>query len=155
MGLCSENTPMSYHEILQSHEIWVLSLRTDLLHKSHSTPVPCPTKHNFVTEMCTCVHISVRKIIYCGIFLWCILFGTCGIPDYKIHGAHLGPTGPRWTPCWPHELCYLGWFYCPGIWQPVRQRCFIHHCYHTDSLVQGCSISTALGMEILQSFAKP
>ena len=24
------------------------------------------------------------------------------------HGAHLGPTGPRWTPCWPHEPCYLG-----------------------------------------------
>ena len=24
------------------------------------------------------------------------------------HGAHLGPKGPRWTPCWPHELCYLG-----------------------------------------------
>ena len=23
------------------------------------------------------------------------------------HGAHLGPTGPRWAPCWPHELCYL------------------------------------------------
>ena len=21
--------------------------------------------------------------------------------------AHLGPTGPRWAPCWPHELCYL------------------------------------------------
>ena len=19
-----------------------------------------------------------------------------------------GPTGPRWAPCWPHELCYLG-----------------------------------------------
>ena len=33
-------------------------------------------------------------------------------PDSKIHeaiiGAHLGPTGPRWAPCWPHELCYLG-----------------------------------------------
>ena len=25
------------------------------------------------------------------------------------HGAHLGPTGPRWAPCWPHELCYLGY----------------------------------------------
>ena len=25
------------------------------------------------------------------------------------HGAHLGPTGPRWAPCWPHEPCYLGW----------------------------------------------
>ena len=24
------------------------------------------------------------------------------------YGAHLGPTGPRWAPCWPHELCYLG-----------------------------------------------
>ena len=25
------------------------------------------------------------------------------------HMAHLGPTAPRWAPCWPHELCYLGW----------------------------------------------
>ena len=24
------------------------------------------------------------------------------------HGAHLGPTGPRWAPCWPHEPCYQG-----------------------------------------------
>ena len=24
------------------------------------------------------------------------------------HGAHLGPTGPRWAPCWPQEFCYLG-----------------------------------------------
>ena len=23
-------------------------------------------------------------------------------------GAHLGPTGPRWAPCCPHEYCYLG-----------------------------------------------
>ena len=21
------------------------------------------------------------------------------------HGAHLGPVGPRWAPCWPHERC--------------------------------------------------
>ena len=20
----------------------------------------------------------------------------------------MGPTGPRWAQCWPHELCYLG-----------------------------------------------
>ena len=26
------------------------------------------------------------------------------------HGAHLGPVGPRWTPCWIHEPCYLRWF---------------------------------------------
>ena len=23
-------------------------------------------------------------------------------------GAHLGPVGPRWAPCCPHESCYLG-----------------------------------------------
>ena len=22
------------------------------------------------------------------------------------HGAHLGPVGPRWAPCWPHEPCF-------------------------------------------------
>ena len=22
------------------------------------------------------------------------------------HGTHLGPVGPRWAPCWPHEPCY-------------------------------------------------
>ena len=29
-------------------------------------------------------------------------------PDSKVHGAYLGPTGPRWAPSRPHELCYLG-----------------------------------------------
>ena len=24
------------------------------------------------------------------------------------HGAHLGPVGPRWVPCGPHEPCYQG-----------------------------------------------
>ena len=27
------------------------------------------------------------------------------------HGAHLGPAGPRWAPCWPREPCYLGHIY--------------------------------------------
>ena len=27
--------------------------------------------------------------------------------------AHLRPTGPRWAPCWPHELCYLGYMVIP------------------------------------------
>ena len=37
----------------------------DLMHKSHNAPVLYPTMHQFVTEMCTCVHISVIK--------WCIV----------------------------------------------------------------------------------
>ena len=28
-------------------------------------------------------------------------------PHSKVHGANMGPTGPRWAPCWPHEACYL------------------------------------------------
>ena len=28
-------------------------------------------------------------------------------PDSKVYGAYMGPTGPRWAPCWPHEPCYL------------------------------------------------
>ena len=35
------------------------------------------------------------------------------VPDSKVHGAnneaHLGPTGSRWAPWWPHEFCNLGW----------------------------------------------
>ena len=27
------------------------------------------------------------------------------------YGAHLGPTGASWAPCWPHDLCYLGIFH--------------------------------------------
>ena len=22
--------------------------------------------------------------------------------DSKVHGANMGPTEPRWAPCWPH-----------------------------------------------------
>ena len=36
-----------------------------ILHESQNTPGPYPTMHDFVTEMCICVHISVTK--------WCIV----------------------------------------------------------------------------------
>ena len=37
----------------------------DLIRKSHNAPIPYLIIHQFVTEMCTCVHISVTK--------WCIV----------------------------------------------------------------------------------
>ena len=40
--------------------IWI-----DLSHKSHNAPILYPTMHHFVTETCTCVHVSVTK--------WCIV----------------------------------------------------------------------------------
>ena len=33
--------------------------------------------------------------------------------SYGLHGAYLGPTGPKWAPCWPHDPCYLGGF---SVW---------------------------------------
>ena len=40
-------------------------LLTNLFHKSHDAQMSYPTMHHFVTEICTCVHISVTK--------WCIV----------------------------------------------------------------------------------
>ena len=37
----------------------------DLSHKSQNASVPYPTMQHFITEMCTCVHISVIK--------WCMV----------------------------------------------------------------------------------
>ena len=44
-------------------------ISTDLSHKSHNAPVPYPTLHYFVTEICKRVHISVTKRCIVGYFL--------------------------------------------------------------------------------------
>ena len=38
------------------------------------------------------------------------------------HGAHLGPVGPRWAPCWPHEPCYQG---CYSDYFPLLEAVLI------------------------------
>ena len=43
------------------------------------------------------------------------------------HGAHLRPTRPRWAPCWPHELCYLGRY---------TELFLIYTVIHTSQLIQ-------------------
>ena len=43
--------------------------------KSHNASIPYPTIHHFITEMCTCVHISVAK--------WCIVtYSTDALCDF-------------------------------------------------------------------------
>ena len=37
------------------------------------------------------------------------------------HGAHLGPVGPRWAPCWPHESCYQGCCLLVGSNPPMSE----------------------------------
>ena len=37
--------------------------------------------------------------------------------------AHLGPTGPRWASCWPHEPCYLGYHTSQNLrWRYFQMR---------------------------------
>ena len=54
--------------------------------KSQNASVPNPTMQNFVTEMCTCVHISVAK--------WCIVgylsHALWDMWDGSIHSLHMG-----------------------------------------------------------------
>ena len=43
----------------------------------------------------------------------CQMYSVKCMPEIPLiawgqHGAHLGPTGPRWAACWPLELCYPG-----------------------------------------------
>ena len=54
----------------------------NMLQKSHNVHIPCPTMHPFVTEMCTCVHISVTTWCIVGCLsdaLWDLWFGSIAI----------------------------------------------------------------------------
>ena len=59
-------------------------------------------------------HVGPMNYWRLSIRLWCLqciskwITGPWWQGSWGQHGAHLGPTGPRWDPCWPHELCYLG-----------------------------------------------
>ena len=48
-----------------STKIRLNTIKIDPSHKSRDTPIPYPEMHHFMTEMCTCMHISVTK--------WCIV----------------------------------------------------------------------------------
>ena len=59
-------TPADFHhKWLAMLNIAIFFSVIDPSHKSQNASVPYPTMHHFVTEMCTCVHISVTK--------WCIV----------------------------------------------------------------------------------
>ena len=84
-----------------------------------------------------------------------------------ICGAHLGPIGPRWAPCRPNDLCYLG--RCPddvGKFQnyvtgkaifghPKEVAIWGKESLHIDFPAQDCNDSSALTREISYPCAKP
>ena len=86
-----------YHHVLMCHldtfEFWIWMpfhcFIIDLLHKSHNAPVPYPTMHHFVTEICTCVQISVAK--------WCIVGNLSNALWDSWDGSIVGGPGGRFT----------------------------------------------------------
>ena len=102
--------------------------------KTHHVSISYPTMQHFCNRnVHTCAHFWY-KVMHGGIFVSCIvgivrwIHHVCSSSVYHIttliarflgpKWAHLGPTGPMWVPCWPHELCYMGsqmcWFHVAG-----------------------------------------
>ena len=51
---------------------------------------------------------TTKAWVSINLVYWPVTCSPCQQSSWGQHGAHLGLTGPRWAPCWPHELCYLG-----------------------------------------------
>ena len=95
---------------LGNHIYMASHYRIDPSHKSHNALENYPTMHNFVTEMCTHVHISVTN--------WCIVgYGTGALWDTELVHCGICATGVLmyveavpWNTVYPtkyaHMLCY-------------------------------------------------
>ena len=62
----------------------------------------------------TCMVMYLQQVYRCCCDNWCQLqlrdYAETQMQQHHVHKhrAHLGPTGPRWAPWWPHKLCFLG-----------------------------------------------
>ena len=96
---------------------------------SSPTPTPLGLRNNY-TPSANCITVAdygvkCNAVVANPMFMTCMRgYLTTTRPWYQgswgQHGAHLGPTGPRWIPCGPHELCYLGWQSKGVVAQPGR-----------------------------------
>ena len=65
-----------------------------------------------------CIYVCLQYKVDCVAFarnmLQVVIHNLCkrtyadGKVPWGQHGAHLGPVGPKWAPCWPHNPCYQG-----------------------------------------------
>ena len=81
----------------------------------------------FSIQHCTCCELDPSLIrAWSGSHWGVIRAFHWGSDSRGQHGAHLGPVGPRWAPCWPHEPCYQG--------------CLPYTSYHSLISIMGFSI---------------
>ena len=81
-----------------------------------------------------CPHVTESYWTESTVYILCRWY----IPDnssWGKHGAHLGPVGPSWAPCWPHEPCCQGFGKIALVWHSTI--CILHinavgsyHLYH-------------------------
>ena len=113
----------------------------------HAGQNPCSVPNNCLSQRCHVVswnpgrkysetgikihHFSMEKTtthnVVCFVVLNTVPFSPT-IQIIKFMGpawGHLGPVGPRWAPCWPHEPCYQG--RCPSICSAVSAFFPISH----------------------------
>ena len=73
------------------------------------------------------------------------------------HGAHLGPVGPRWAPCWSHKPCYQGRYMNTSIqsnyWWCIQQYVWLSFVNNFAPIMQWDSVNTAslLSVEIIMT----
>ena len=48
----------------------------------------------------------------------------------------LGPVGPRWAPCWPHELCYQGWHGSASNYATTKHNKVQQNNLHTRCIIR-------------------
>ena len=90
---------LTFSLVSASEKMWTNGRVADYLgrHGSHVTWLVC----------CVIVSFRVIRMIYLS---KCVIVTLYGYPDSKGGGGgggHVGPTGPRWAPCWPYEPCFL------------------------------------------------
>ena len=54
------------------------------------------------------IKINHTNITHLTLWWVCIGYDPRWQSSWGQQGAHLGPVGPRWAPCWSHEPCYQG-----------------------------------------------
>ena len=63
------------------------------------------TQVNLSSDLHTGTHLEPHAADFITVLTEQVQIATFMGPQ----GAHLGPIGPRWAPCWPREPCYQGW----------------------------------------------
>ena len=99
---CSQREPCEISSGKTTHRIWLHHVST--------------MASQFTSSM-TVYKITCSNDIP---FYWPFVRGSnrSSMDNTPVHGARLGPVGPRWAPCWPHEPCYQGrlTFSCVLLW---------------------------------------